>query len=176
MPFAVTHILVPLLMTAIIRDFFLKKQKSKFSLHYVFIAGIAGILPDIDVAAFLFLRFFGFSFEQVHKTFLHSIFIPLIFFSLFLALSFRNKTNSNKIKPNIIFLMLALGTLSHLILDLFFEPFAPFNPFSDKIIGMNLINYLPPDLQSLFFPILDGALLIIWLSYLQFKHKISDFI
>jgi len=49
MPQAVTHILAPILLVSIFRDFCLrKKDKKHFSLHYVLIAGLGGILPDID--------------------------------------------------------------------------------------------------------------------------------
>jgi len=53
MPQAVTHILVPILLVAIFRDFYLKKKsKRHFPLHYVFLAGIGGILLDIDIIFF----------------------------------------------------------------------------------------------------------------------------
>ena len=41
MPLAVTHILIPAILADIYRDHFAKK---KFSLHYVYIAGLAGLL------------------------------------------------------------------------------------------------------------------------------------
>lgn len=173
MPFAVTHILAPLILVAIIRDFFLKK---KFSLHYVLIAGLAGILPDIDVALFWVLYFFGFTFEQIHKTFLHSLFIPLFFFLLYLTFLSR-KDKNKKLRLSIVFLMLAIGSLIHLILDGIFGPtFQLFYPISNLQVGFYLTDYLPYELQSLFLPSLDALLLIIWLIYLEVKHKISDFI
>ncbi len=179
MPQVVTHILVPLLIIAIVRDFYLKnKNKKKFSLHYVLIAGLAGIIPDLDIAAFFVLNFFGFTFEQVHKTFTHSIFIPLLFFLLFLLLKNRKiELGRHKLKLSIIFLMFAIGSFMHLILDTLFGPaFAPFYPFSKLIIGIDLVGYLPHALQSLAIPSLDAILLIVWLIYLELKHKISDFI
>ncbi len=179
MPQAVAHILIPLIILALFRDWYNSKKDKRFSLHYILIGGIAGILPDIDVAAFWVLHFFGFTFEQVHKTILHSSFIPLIFFILFFAL--RNvrlkELGRHKLKLNIIFLMLFVGSLSHLILDsLFGEPFSPFYPLKDSEIGINLVSFLPVPLQGLAMPSLDAALLIIWLIYLELKHKISDFI
>ena len=86
MPTAVLHILVPLVLIALFRDFILaKKKKQFFPLHYVLIAGIAGLLPDIDIIAFYILHFFGFSISEVHRTFTHSIFLPIIFIILFYA-------------------------------------------------------------------------------------------
>ena len=179
MPQVVTHILMPLLIIAIVRDFYLKnKDKKKFSLHYVLIAGLAGIIPDLDIAAFFILNFFGFTFEQVHKTFTHSIFIPLFFFLLFILLKDnRAGIGRHKLKLNLIFLMLAIGSFMHLILDALFGPaFALFSPLSQSVVGINLAGYLPYALQSLAMPSLDALLLIIWLVYLELKHKISDFI
>ena len=181
MPFAVTHILVPLLLAAIIRDFLLKKKK--FSMHYVLIAGLGGILPDIDVAFFWILYFFGFTFEQVHKTFLHSIFIPVLFFIFYLALKNINikakicNIGRHELKLSIIFLMLAFGSFTHIALDgIFGESFQALYPASDKLVGINLVSYLPYELQGLALPSLDAFLLLIWIVYLEVRHRISDFI
>ncbi len=182
MPFAVTHILVPLIVMAIIRDFYLReKDKIKFSLNYVFIAGIAGILPDLDIVFYWILYFFGFTYQQVHKTISHSLFIPLILFLLFIIYNFKNKnskiTKNRNLKLSFVFLMLSFGIFSHIILDMIFEePFNILYPLTNLSIGINLIAYLPADLQDLILPSLDAALLIIWLIYLQLKHKISDYI
>ena len=179
MPLAATHILVPLLLAAIIRDIYLKKRKNKnFPLHYVLIAGLGGILPDMDVALFWLLYFFNFTFEQVHKTILHSILISAAFFLLFILFR-KTKINfgNKKLKLSIIFLMLAVGIIIHLILDLLFgEPYLILFPFSSIKVSINLISYLPYPLQGLAMPSLDAVLLVIWLVYLEWKHKISDFI
>lgn len=180
MPLAVTHILVPLIIMALIRDIYIKnKDKRKFSLNYVLIAGISGIIPDLDIAAFWILYFFDFTFEQVHKTILHSLSIPLLFLLLFILFKKANtsRIGKRKLKLNIIFLMMAFGSFIHLILDAIFgELIIPFWPFNNLALGINFITYLPNELQWMFLPMLDGLLLIIWLIYLEFKHKISDFI
>ena len=179
MPFAVTHILIPLIILGLFKDYYDSRHKNKFSLHYVLIAGISGILPDLDIAAFWILHFFGFTFEQIHKTFIHSLFVPIFF--LFLALIFTKikikEIGRHNLRLYIIFLMIFLGSLIHIILDaLFGEPLLLFYPFTTLTIGTNLVSYLPTALQSLAMPSLDAALLIIWLIYLELKHKISDFI
>tara|TARA_Y100000310_G_scaffold345426_1_gene464826 strand:+ start:6318 stop:6482 length:165 start_codon:yes stop_codon:yes gene_type:complete len=51
MPQAVTHILIPILLVSLLRDLFVKRGK-KFSSHYILIAGLGGVLPDIDIAFF----------------------------------------------------------------------------------------------------------------------------
>ncbi|MEK6843871.1 MAG: metal-dependent hydrolase [Nanoarchaeota archaeon] len=178
MPLAVTHILVPLILMALIRDFYFKNKK-KFSLRYVLIAGISGVIPDLDIAAFWVLYFFGFTFEQVHKTVLHSLLIPILFFLFFIIFKKLNLSGigRHKLKLNLIFLMMAFGSFTHLILDAIFgELIMPFWPLNNSTLGMDIITYLPKELQWMALPMLDGLLLIIWLIYLEFKHRISDFI
>ena len=48
MPYAVTHVIFALVIADVIRDYVVRDKK-KFPLHYVLIAGIAGLLPDIDI-------------------------------------------------------------------------------------------------------------------------------
>jgi membrane-bound metal-dependent hydrolase YbcI (DUF457 family) len=106
MPQAVLHILVPLILIALFKDWYDKRHKKKFPLRYVLIAGIAGIIPDLDIAAFWVLHFIGLSFNEVHRTFAHTIFVPLIFFFLFLIFkAVREKEfTSQKLKLIIMFL------------------------------------------------------------------------
>ena len=189
MPQAIAHILVPIIIISLIRDFYIKKslqvsrtskkERKSFSLHYVLIAGIGGIIPDLDIALFWIMYFFGFAFEQIHKTFLHSFFIPIAFFVLFLALKKVEYKRLEKyhLKINIIFLMLAIGSLTHLILDIVFGSISnPLFPMNISPIGLSLIHYLPKALQGLAMPSLDALLFVLWVAYLEIKHKISDFI
>lgn len=180
MPQAIAHILVPIILLSIIRDSYIsKREKKSFSLHYVLIAGIGGIVPDLDVVLFWIVYFFGFAFEQIHKTFLHSFFIPVIFFILFLALkNVRCKRLERyHLKINLLFLMLAIGSLIHLILDAVFGSISnPLFPLNMPPIGLSLISYLPKALQGLAMPSLDAMLFVLWVAYLEIKHKISDFI
>ena len=180
MPQAAAHILIPLIIGSIYRDYYINgKDRRRFPLHYILILGIAGIVPDLDVVAFWILNFFGFTFNQIHRTFAHTIFVPLIF--LFLAVVF-NKTKirelgRHKLKLSLVFLMIAIGIFSHLALDsIFAGHIVPFYPFSMYSIGLNLFGYLPSTLEMLAAPSLDAGLIIIYLIYLEYKHKISDFI
>ncbi len=184
MPYAVTHILLPILLVAIFRDFYLKKRNKKhFPLHYVLIAGLGGVLPDIDLIFSLFLKIIGSANWYVHKAFTHSSFFPAIFFLLFLIFIPIHKRTQichfgrHKLKLSIIFLMLGIGSLTHLGLDFISADAVPFfYPFSNVEYGIDLLDYLPAGLQNLAFPLLDGILLVIWIAYMELKHKISDFI
>ena len=48
MPYAVAHTILTIVMADIYRDYITKK---KFPMIYVFIAGIAGLIPDLDIPA-----------------------------------------------------------------------------------------------------------------------------
>ena len=179
MPLAVTHFLIPVIIVAIFRDIYKSKTKKKFPLHYVLITGLAGLLPDLDFLAFAILNFFGFSLNQVHRIFSHSIFFPPIFLILcFIFLTVKNKElGKHKMTFHGIFFIIFLGTLSHIILDaLLSGTVYIFYPISQTEFGLNLINLLPNPFNSLFLPILDAALLILWMIYIEWKHKLSDFI
>lgn len=182
MPYAVTHILVPLIIVAIWRDYYLRnKDRRHFPLHYVLIAGIAGTIPDWDIGIFWILNLIGFSpdFFIVHKTYFHSLFIPIFFIILGGIFSSAKlpQLGKHKLFPRTIFFMLAFGSFTHILLDAFLgEPFSPFYPFHEFVFGLDFTGYLPIGVQDLFYPTLDAVLLIFYLIYLEVKHKISDFI
>lgn len=178
MPQAVTHILIPLILLNIFRDFFVKNKKT-FPLHYVLIGGIAGVLPDFDIALYYILGFFGFTLNEIHRTFSHNIIIPLLFLVFgFLAYGFKNKKlGVHHIKLRNLFFIISFGIFTHLIFDFLVSGLIlPLYPFSNFAFGLNLINIFPEFIRNSILPSFDAFLLIIWLIYLEFKHKISDFI
>ncbi|MEK6895639.1 MAG: metal-dependent hydrolase [Nanoarchaeota archaeon] len=172
---AVAHFLVPAFLVALYRDFLVKK---KFSLHYVFLAGIGGLMPDFDIGVYFIMKILGsdVAYGQVHQVYTHIFLIPLILFLLFLIFSYEKFNiricliRNHKLKLNYVFLVLAIGWLSHLLLDAIGDPIYPFLPFSLNSFG---INY---NLGVLFQATVDGVLFLLWMIYLEFKHKISDFI
>lgn len=180
MPQAVTHIIIALVLMSIIRDFYInKKGRKSFPLHYVLIAGIAGLLPDLDIVAFWGLHFIGFSLSEVHRTFTHSLLVPILFLGLYLltkSIKIR-ELGRHKLKLSTIFLMISFGTLIHLLLDATLSGLiAPFYPFYTFQIGLDLVHYLPYPLRDLAIPSLDAAILVIWLIYMELRHRLSDFI
>ena len=77
---------------------------------------------------------------------------------------------------SLIALMLAIGTLTHIALDsLAGESVRWFYPFSSQAFGTNLFSLSGLDF-GLTVALLDGILLVVWIVYLELKHKISDFI
>ena len=178
MPQAVTHVIIALIIASLIRDYAVKDKK-KFPLHYVLIAGLAGLLPDIDITVYWILHWFGFTIQQVHRTFSHNIFVPTFFLLLAgLSVRFKNKElGRHHLKLHLIFLMIASGVFIHLILDASLAgQIMPFYPFSNFAIGHDITRLMPAPLNSIFFPCLDAALFVIWLIYMEWKHKISDFL
>ena len=178
MPQAVTHFLIPLILLGLFQDFFVKNKKT-FPIHYVFIGGLAGLLPDLDIALYYLLSFFGFNINEVHRTFSHNIFLVLFF--IFLGLIFWNVKHKglgkHHLKLRIIFFVIAFGVFTHLLLDAIISgAIMPFFPFSNFAIGLNLISLFPLPWQNTIIPTLDAVLLIFWMIYLEVKHKISDFI
>lgn len=170
MPHAVTHVLIAIIIADIIRDYIVKK---KFSLFYILIAGIAGLLSDIDTPLYWLLSLFT-NVPEIHRTFTHTIFLPLIFFGL--AFIFKNK-KLFKLNLKLVFLMISLGTFIHLLLDATLAGYIiPLYPFSYIIIGINLVQYIPLAIQKSFLPAVDAVLLILWLTHEQIKHRIKDFI
>lgn len=178
MPQAVTHVIIALVIGSLIRDYVVKDKK-KFPLHYVLIFGVAGLLPDIDIALYWILHWFGYTLAEVHRTFTHNIFFLSAFMFLSLiSVKIKNKeTGKHHLKLYLIFLLIALGIGLHLVLDASLAgQIKPFYPVSDYAVGLNLVNKLPYPLSGILLPSLDAALLILWLVHEEWKHKISDFI
>jgi len=179
MPYATTHILIAIILIELFREYFVK-DNSRFPRYYILIAAIGAVLPDLDVMAYYVLYFFGFTFEQVHRTFLHTIFVPLILFLIGIIiwkLKIRNPRLAKRhIKLPIVFYILGFGALLHLILDAILSgQIMFFYPFSKFAIGLNLVNIFPVGLRELVLPTLDGILLLFWIFWMEFKLKISDY-
>ena len=164
MPYAVTHILVPMILIDTIRDRILKLKKQFLPNKYILLAGLAGLFPDIDIPVSIIL----FGDVSVHRTFGHSIWIPLAFFIGFVYSYLFKKQKWWKF-----FLMCFIGVSIHIILDASLSGYVSlFYPFSDTPYGLNL---LPSSKASLIFTIMDAVSLFGWLIYEKLQHHISDF-
>lgn len=171
MPYAVTHILVVIILIEIFREYFVKDKK-QFPRYYILIAAIGAIIPDLDIAAFYILYFFGFTVEQIHRTFSHSIYVPLILFGVGILISktkIKNKELRKKhMKLPTIFFIFAFGSLVHLILDSLSGTITPLNPLSDFSINFNIFSLFPKAWEELILPTLDGILLFVWIIWREF--------
>jgi len=177
MPHATTHILVPLIAAELFRDYSVKK---KFPLHYVLIAGIAGILPDLDIPVSWLFNAFGAVINTgvFHRTITHT----LLFFAFFLLLALMfSKTkikflSKHKLTLAGICLAISFGVFTHLLLDAIIAgSIMPFYPFSEFALGVNLIGTLSPFLTETILSGIDAIILIAWLIHEEIRHKISGF-
>lgn len=168
MPQAVVHVLFTIIALDLFRDHFLKDKK-KLPLHLVFIGGVAGLLPDIDVPLFWLLNnFLGFNVPFFHRIFTHTFLFILIFLAIALIYLDFNK------KASILFFVIAFGVGFHVFLDWsLVGGVAPFYPFSDASYGLGLVarTNLPLAVEGL-----EAIVLLWWLWHEEKTHKIRDFI
>jgi membrane-bound metal-dependent hydrolase YbcI (DUF457 family) len=163
MPFAVTHILVPMILVDFARDHFFKIKKQFLPNKYVLLVGLFGLIPDIDMLSVLF------GMPNLHGTITHSIIFPTIFFIGFLIFHFLNKERTYKI-----FLMLFIGFSIHIVLDgTFSDKIALFFPFDFNQYGLNLIG--PLENWYDIYAAIDAILLFLWLIHEGLEQKISEY-
>jgi len=179
MAYAVTHMIAAIVVIELFRKFFVKNNKI-FPRYYILIAAIAGLIPDLDIAAYYFLYFFGFTLEQVHRTFMHSAFIPLglflIGFFLYITGISHSEIRKHRLKISTIFFIFSAGTIIHLILDMIYGQIPPFYPFIHWEIGLNLLYLFPKSLQEIIPGTIDGLLFLGWLMWMEFKLKIDNYL
>mgnify|MGYP001437672776 CR=1 FL=1 len=174
MPLAVTHIILTIIAVDIYRDYFMKAHKKFLTLHTILIAGIAGMLPDIDIALNWFLGAVGYQNEiLMHGALTHTLAFSLIF--LIPGYYFYQKKNY---KWAMYFFVISFGIFFHLFLDFLLgggraEGIMWFWPFSS--VGYKIHLLLKANLNALPQGI-DALILLAWLWHEEVKHKIKDFI
>jgi len=170
MPFAVTHALASIIPVDLYRDY-ITKHKKYFTLFTILVAGIAGILPDIDIPLSLILKVLGWNVPLLlHRGITHTLFFGLIFLIPGLILWFSQKKYK---KWGILFFVVAFGITTHIILDLIVSSSSTlmlFWPLSLKTYGLNWI--LGSAILNVYAAI-DAILLLGWLTHEEIKHKIK---
>lgn len=165
MPFAVTHVLVPIIITDLVRDHVLKRPRLLPN-KFVFLAGIAGLVLDMDLPLYYVAAAMGVSLGS-HRIIFHNVWMPLSFLGFFMFFYYvlGRKTFGK------VFLMLFVGTALALFMDAtLMGSVMPFFPLSDAEVGLNAL----PQSVDLFAAI-DAILLLAWLYHEEFEHKISDY-
>ena len=162
------HVLLAIIALDLFRDYIVKNKK-EVPLHFIFIGGVAGLLPDIDIPLFwLINNLLGIQVEWFHRTFSHSIFFPVIFLVLSLVIYKFNK------KYSLLSAIISFGITFHILLDLVVQGFVmPLYPITTNIVGFNLAYQ--SGLNEV-IPGIDAIILIAWLWHEEKKHRISDFI
>ena len=174
MPYAITHILVAVILIELFREYFIKDYK-KFPRYYILIAAIGAILPDIDIVFYYLLYFFGFTLEQIHRTFFHTLFIPLIFLLAGIFV-FKIKIKNPQLEKrhmhlSTILFIFAAGSLLHLILDGLVGKVIPLYPLSNFSINLDILSLFPESWKDLILPTIDALLLFFWIFWMEFVLK-----
>ncbi len=174
MPLAVTHVLLTIILVDLFRDYFIRNHKKYLTLHTIMAAGIAGLLPDIDVPINWILGLFGKSYALLqHGGITHSAAFGLIF--LIPGFVFLKK---EKHKMAVYFFVICFGVLFHIFLDYLlgggmYEGVMWLWPLSSTTFKIHLLGYF--NLDSLPAGV-DALILLGWLWHEEIRHKISDFI
>ena len=174
MPLAVTHVLASVVATGLYRDH-VTKHKKYFTLHTVFLAGLFGLLPDIDIALRMIAAKIGFDVPLLlqHGGITHTPFFAALFFIPGFALWARKKH-----KIGMYFFVGAAMIMLHILLDyvlgggnhegiMFLFPFM-MNGWKIHLLGRLGLKDVPMAL--------DAVILLSWLWYIEVKHRITDFV
>jgi len=170
MPLAVTHVISTVVLVDLYRDY-ITRHKHYFSLGTVFLAGLAGLLPDIDIPLGWVLKLFGLSLQ--HGGYTHTLAFRLLFLIPGLVLWQRKKH-----KPAVAFFVVSFGIFLHILLDYAlgggaYEGVMWLWPISTQAFKLHLlrrlsINNIPNAL--------DAIILLAWLYHEEAAHKIRDYI
>jgi membrane-bound metal-dependent hydrolase YbcI (DUF457 family) len=175
MAYAVTHVIIAIVLIDLYRDYIAKK---KFSTWFVLIGGIAGLLPDLDVPLqWLTSALIG-EVVYIHRIVTHSLFFVGVF--LLLAAPFYMHRNLEmkffkwKIPFEfvaIFFTVIAFGWLAHIALDCAVAGDYNVTWFPGHPLGFCSAPFSSDALLGL-----DAIILILWLIHEEWAKKIKDFI
>jgi len=170
MPQAVVHVLFAIILLDLFRDYVIKNKKA-IPLHYIFIGGVAGLLPDIDIPLFWLVKhILGFEVPWFHRLFTHSLFM----IGLFLVLTLLVKLYCSDKKKWVLFAVITFGVSLHVLLDgLLAGTIALYYPFSSLQVGLDLLGNVA--FES-FMEGLDAIVLLVWLWDLDRRHRLRDYI
>ena len=183
MAYAVTHVIVAIVLIDLYRDYIAKK---KFSTWYVLIGGIAGLLPDIDVPVQWMASNIVGKTITFHRIWTHSVVFVVSF--LIIGILFHLKKNKKLTLPKSIFkkniwkkisyghialffIVVGVGWLTHIVLDCGLA-----GDYNLTWLPGNPLGFCPHPLSSEHLYGLDAVILILWLVHEQWAHKIKDFI
>ncbi|MBS3055244.1 MAG: metal-dependent hydrolase [Candidatus Aenigmarchaeota archaeon] len=173
MPYAVTHVILTIIILDLYRDY-VARHKKYFTLWTIFIGGLAGLAPDMDIPVHFVLSKIGIDISLlVHGGISHTPIIGILFLIPFAAFWLMKKH-----RLAVIFLVISFGLLFHIFLDYLIgggniQGIMLFYPFSTETFKIFIAA------NDTDFPTragLDALILILWLFHEERKHKILDFI
>ena len=163
MAYAVTHVLLVIILLDLFRHYVFGKRK--FPRYLLVVGGIAGLAPDIDIPISWIYNLFTNASVNLHGTFTHTLLIPIIFLAVAGILHYQNKMKWAKI-----FYVIAIGWFFHFVLDCTFGGYKTF--FWPIMTG----NFCPQwGLQS-YAQSIDAIILVVWLVHEEVHKKIKDYI
>lgn len=186
MPFAVTHVLVPIIILELVRDGW--KKASKFlSRKHVFLVGVAGLLPDMDLLIYRAIELLGSPAPLTdigHRIILHNVWIPsgfLLFFFILRSLASTSRGSRKKEFTSFskVFLVLFIGFSMHLLLDAVLTGnVIPLYPLGDYNVNLDFVGQIAsatgvPALTILVS--MDALLLLFWLWHQETEKHIKDY-
>jgi hypothetical protein len=158
MAYAVTHILIVILLLDLFRHYVFGKKK--FPRYLLVIGGIAGLGPDVDVPLGWILGM------NLHGVFTHSIFWVILFLAIGIIRHYQNDQKWSKISY-----VIAIGWFVHLILDCAFGGYGTF-------LWPMMINtaWCPQFNIDSLAPGIDAIILVLWLVHEEIHNKIKDYL
>lgn len=163
-----------MLLTRLFAKKFLRINKTTELKLISFIGGLAGMLPDTDLLIFFIKKIFALTFSIsslhiVHRTLTHSLVFALFF--LVLALLFHKHK-----KIFVALLVISLGVTIHIGTDLFTaNNMVLFYPFSEAMSGINILAGSSYSYSTRLLMSIDAILFVLWISWLYYKNKLTDF-
>ena len=174
MPYAVAHVILTIVAADIYRDYIAKK---KFPMIYVLIAGISGLMPDLDIpAGWVFNFIFGANYN-FHRIYTHSLLYAIVFFLISIIFLFARKEQYKIFKWDvhkgaiaIFFLAMAFGWFMHIGLDCMLAADGYLN-----LIPSIPLKFCPHPFSNEVLAGFDAVILILWLIHEQYRHDIKDY-
>lgn len=174
MPYAVAHVILTVVIADIYRDYISRK---KFPMIYVLAAGIAGLMPDLDLpASWLFNFFFGTNYS-FHRIYTHSLLYSIIFFLIAMVFLAVRKENYSVLKWSIhrnmlamLFFALSFGWFMHIALDCALAADGYLN-----LVPSIPLKFCPHPFSNDALLGIDAIILVLWLIHEQYRHDIRDY-
>ena len=175
MAYAVAHVIIPMVIIDLYRDYIAKK---KFPTWLVLFGGIAGLVPDSDIPLGWLLSLIEGHPVNEHRLITHSV-IFVVFFLLCAALCYMQRHKQVRLWGQeipyeygaIFFTIVAFGWFTHLMLDCFLAADGLLSWFPGVSLGFCTHSFSNDVLLGI-----DAIILILWLIHEQWSHKIKDYI
>ena len=175
MPYSVTHVILTIVIADIYRDYFAKKR---FPMVYVLIAGVAGLMPDLDILFGWVFNFFLGTDYNFHRLYTHSLFYAIMFFAVGVLFILIRKQSFyflnfkiNKIAIVMLSFAMSFGWFMHIALDCALAADGYLN-----LIPSIPLTFCPHPFSNEALLGIDAAILVLWLIHEQWKHDIKDYI